>query len=172
MVIGRRSALRVGSYLLAFLAAAVPAWVFLFTHSTAEMVLGSHDAVVRPTLEGHVRLDMGPYLPDLRTSSGSWIGVAVEMGKTTATTTPELAQRYAAIAASPDAEVRRVRRAVTGLAVDAALGAVAVGLVPIALWVLVGPRRRAQLWRRRRQPLRDWRVVLALTAAADRKSVV
>ncbi len=73
------------------------------------MVLASHDAVVQPTFDGHVRLDMGPYLPDLRTASGGRIGVAVEMGKTTATTTPELAERYAAIAARPEAEVRRVK---------------------------------------------------------------
>jgi hypothetical protein len=144
---------------------AAPSWALLFTHSSTEMVLASHDAVLRPTFDGHVRLDMGPYLPDLRTSSGSPVGVAVEMGKTTANTTPELAQRYAAIAARPDAEVRRVKSAVTGLALDAALGATAIGLLPIALWVLVGPRRRAQLWRRRRQPLRSWRVALAVVAA-------
>ena len=152
--------------LLAFLVVAIPSWAYLFTHTSAEMVLASHDAVVRPTFDGHVRLDMGPYLPDLRTASGNRIGVAVEMGKTTATTTPELAERYAAIAARPEAEVRRVTGAVTALALDAALGAVAIGLVPIALWVLVGPRRRKQLWRRRRKPLRDWRVALAFTAAA------
>lgn len=162
---GRRRALRVAAFLLAWVVVAIPSWVVLFTNSTTEMVLASHDAVVRPTLDGHVRLEMGPYLPDLRTSSGGRIGVAVEMGKTTATTTPELAERYAAIAARPEAEVRPVTRAVRGLAIDAALGAVAVGLVPIALWALVGPRRRAQLWRRRRQPLRDWRGLLALTVA-------
>ena len=61
-----------------------PAWGVLFTHSSSEMVLASHDAVVHPTLDGHVRLDMGPYVPDLRTSSGSRIGVLVEMRKTTA----------------------------------------------------------------------------------------
>jgi hypothetical protein len=151
---------------LAFLLAAVPSWLFLFTHSTEELVLGSHDALVQPTLDGWVRLDMGPYLPDLRTPAGGRIGVAVQMGKTTATTTPELAERYAAIAARPEAEVSRVEQAVTTIAVDAALGALAIGLTPIALWVLVGPRRRAQLWRRRWRPVRDWRVSLAVVAAA------
>ncbi|MET0998004.1 MAG: metallophosphoesterase [Marmoricola sp.] len=165
MVLERRRVLRVGGFLLAFLAVAVPSWLFLFTHSSEEMVFASHDAIVQPNLDGRVRLDMGPYLPDLRTSTGGRIGVAVEMGKTTATTTPELAERYAAIAARPEAEVRRVEQAVISLAVNAALGAVALGLVPIALWLLVGPRRRAQLWRRRWQPL-DWRVAIAVTAVA------
>jgi len=150
---------------LAWLVVAVPSWAFLFTHSSTEMVFASHDAVVRPTFDGHVRLDMGPYLPDLRTSSGGRIGVAVEMGKTIATTTPELAQRYAAIAARPGAEVRRVERAVRGLAVGAALGATAIGLAPIALWVLVGPRRRAQVWRRSWQPVRGWRGRLVFGAS-------
>jgi len=161
----RQRALRVGGFLVAFFAFAVPSWSFLFTHSTAEMVLASHDAVVQPSFDGRVRLDMGPYLPDLRTTAGGRIGVAVKMGKTTATTTPELAERYAAIAARPQAEVRQVEQAVTALALDAALGAVALGLTPIAVWILVGPRRRAQLRRRSWQPLRNWRVSLAMTAA-------
>lgn len=164
-MVRRRQALRVGGFLLAFLAAAIPSWMLLFTHSTAEMVLASHDAVVQPTFDGRVRLDMGPYLPDLRTASGGRLGVSVEMGKTNATTTPELAQRYAAIAARPEAEVQRVQEAVTGLAVDAALGAVALGLAPIALWVLVGPGRRVQLRRRSWQLVRDWRVAVAMGAA-------
>ena len=71
-------------------------------------VVASHDAVVHPTLDGHVRLDLGPYLPDVRFASTSRIGVYVEVGKTTATSGAELAQRYAAIAAHPDAEVERV----------------------------------------------------------------
>jgi len=162
---GRRLALRVAGLALAWLVVAVPSWAFLFTHSSTEMVLASHDAVVRPTFDGHVRLDMGPYVPDLRTSSGGRIGVAVEMGKTIATTTPELAERYAAIAARPEAEVRRVESAVRGLAVGAALGATAIGLAPIALWVLVGPRRRAQVWRRSWQPVRGWRGRLVFGAS-------
>ena len=160
---GRRG-LRALGFVLAWAVVAVPAWAYLFTNSTAEIVLASHDAVVQPTFDGRLRLDMGPYLPDLRTSSGGRIGLSVEMGKTTAAATPELAQRYAFIAAHPEAEVRQVEQAVTGMAVDAALGAVAIGLLPIGLWVLVGPRRRAQLGRRARQPVRDWRVALAAGA--------
>jgi predicted phosphodiesterase len=130
------------------------------------MVLASHDAVVHPTLDGHVHLEMGPYLPDLRTTSGGRIGVGVVMGKTTATTTGELAQRYAAIAAHPEAEQERVTDEVQGLARDAALRATAVGLVPILVWLLIGHKRRKELWRRIRRP--DWRneVRTGATAAA------
>ena len=83
----RARVLRVLGLLLAWLVVAVPAWVLVFTHSSAETVLASHDAVVHPTLGGRVHLDMGPYVPDLRTTSGSRIGVDVEMRKTTANTT-------------------------------------------------------------------------------------
>ena len=145
--------LRVLALALAWTVVAVPAWAVLFTHSRSEIILASHDAVVHPTLDGRVRLDMGPYVPDLRTSSGSRIGVAVEMRKTTASTTAELAERYAAIVAHPEAEQRRVEEEIRGLAGDAALRAAALGLVPVGLWLLLGPRRRAELLRRRP----DWR---------------
>ncbi len=151
----RRRILRALGYVLAWAVVAVPAWGVLFTHSSSEMVLASHDAVVHPTLDGKVRLDMGPYVPDLRTSSGSRVGVFVEMRKTTASSTGELATRYAAIAAHPEAEQARVIDEVEGLARDAALRAAAVGLVPIGLWLMVGHKRRKELWRRVRRP--DWR---------------
>ena len=141
-------------FVLAWLVVAVPMWAVLFTHSSTEMVLASHDAIVHPTFDGRVRLDMGPYLPDLRTPSGGHIGVSVQMGKTTATTTTELAQRYATIAARPDAEINRVKAEVVGLARDAAIRAAGIGLLPIGLWLIVGHRRRKELWRRVRRP--DW----------------
>ena len=168
----RRRILRALGYVLAWAVVAVPAWGVLFTHSSSEMVLASHDAVVHPTLDGKVRLDMGPYVPDVRTSSGSRVGVFVEMRKTTASSTGELATRYAAIAAHPEAERARVIDEVEGLARDAALRAAAVGLVPIGLWLLVGRKRRKELWRRGRHP--DWRgeVRTGLTALALLSTVV
>ncbi len=158
--IARRHALRVVGFALAWFLVAVPSWMLLFTQSSAELVLASHDAVLQPTFDGHVRLDMGPYLPDLRTTSGSPIGVAVEMGKTTATSTPELAQRYAAIAARPEAEEGRAKAALAELARAAAFRAAAIGLAPIGLWMLIGPRRRRELWRRVRHPTRNWRAAV------------
>jgi predicted phosphodiesterase len=154
--VDRRRTLHVVGLVLAWLVVAVPSWGLLFAHSSTEMVLASHDAVVHPTFDGRVQLDMGPYLPDLRTSSGGRIGVSVVMRKTTATTTTELAERYAAIAAHPGAEINRVNDAVLGLARDAAIRAAGIGLVPILVWLLVGRRRRSELWARVRSP--DWRV--------------
>jgi hypothetical protein len=152
-------------FFLAWLVVAVPVWAVAFTHSSSTMVVASHDAVVHPTLDGWVRVDMGPYVPDLRTRSGGRIGVLVELKKTTANSTGELVQRYAAMAARPGAEERRVTSEVLGLARDAALRAAGIGLLPIGLWLLVGHRRRTELWQRIRVP--DWKgeVRAAATAA-------
>lgn len=162
----RRHALRGLWFALAWLVVAVPAWAVVFTHSSSEMVFASHDAVVHPTLDGYVRIDMGPYVPDLRTKSEGRIGVLLELRKTTANSTGDLVQRYAAMAARPGAEERRVTSEVAGLARDAALRAAGIGLVPIGLWLVVGHRRRKELWGRLRRP--DWQgeVRTAGTAAA------
>jgi hypothetical protein len=142
-----RPFLRVLGHVIAWVVVAVPAWGLLFTHSHVEMVLASHDALVQPTFDGRIHLDMGPYLPDLRTSSDGPVGVKVEMRKTTASTPGELAERYAAIAGRPQAEERRVQREVAGLARDAALRAAGLGLVPTCLWLMLGARRRDELRR-------------------------
>lgn len=133
--------------LAVWLLLAVPLWVVLFLHSQTSMVIASHDAVVRPTLDRYVRLSTGPYLPDLRMPSGSRLGVRVDVGKTRAADTDELIQRYALIANRPDAEVRAVADELKGMAVDAGLRAAVLAAIPIGLWLLLGERRRAELLR-------------------------
>jgi len=144
----RRRILRGLGYALAWLLVAVPAWLVLFTHTSTETVVAGHDAVVTPTLDGRTQLDLGPFLPDVRTTTGGIVGVRIEMGKTTASTTTELAARYATIAARPQAEVRRVQGEVTQLAIRTAVQAAVVGVLPIGLWLLLGRRRREELLRR------------------------
>ncbi len=136
---------RIAAGVAVWLVVTVALWPVLFTHASARTVVASHDAVVQPTLDAHVRLDMGPYLPDVRFSSHHRVGVLVDVGKTSASSGAELAQRYAAIAAHPAAETERLGDLVTRLALDSALRAALLGLVPVAVWVLVGARRRAEL---------------------------
>jgi hypothetical protein len=128
-----------------WLVMAVPLWALFFVNSKAPVVVATHEATLSPTFDHHARLDMGPYLPDLRLRTGSPIGVHLELGKTTADSTGELAARYAAIAARPGPQVSRIVQVVQGLAVDAALQAGLLALAPFALWWLIGPRRRAEL---------------------------
>lgn len=151
---------------LAWALVAVPLWFVLFLSSSATMVIASHDAVVQPTFDGYVRLATGPYLPDLRMSSGSQLGVRIDVGKTRAVDTDELVQRYALIANGPSAEIRAVRDEVQRLAVSAALLAGVLALVPIGLWFLLGQRRRAELLRPTVRSLAVLAACLALVAVA------
>jgi predicted phosphodiesterase len=133
-----------------------------FLDSEREVVVASHDAVVRPTVDGLVTVRTGPVLPDLRLDSGRRLGVEVTLGKTTAKTTGELVDRYALIASQPAGSIARVEGAVRGMALDAALRGGLVGLVPVGVWLLLGGRRRRELWAHARSP----RGVAAVTAVA------
>ena len=143
----RRPVLRTLGYLLAWLVVAVPAALVIFFSSGAPMVVASHNAVVHPSLDHWARLQTGPYLPDFRTRVSGPVGVRIDFGKTNATSTPQLAARYTALATRPQAEIRRVQEVVVGLAWSAALKGAVVGLVPIGVWLLLGRERRAELAR-------------------------
>ncbi len=126
---------------------AVATGIGFFLDSERAVVVAGHDTVIRPTLDGYVVVHTGPVLPDLRLDSGRRVGVEVTLGKTNADTLGELVERYALIASQPEGSVARVEGAVGDMTVDAAaLGAV-VGLLPVAIWGLLGAARRQELWR-------------------------
>lgn len=122
----------------------------LFLNSSRTVVLASHDAVLRPTYDGHVVLRTGPVLPDLRIDSGSVIGIDVVLGKTNAASTEELVQRYAFLASHPEGQIAKVRRSLVDMALAAVLRGAALGLVPVVVWIVIGPARRRDLWSRAR----------------------
>jgi len=119
----------------------------IFLGSSREVVLASHDSVVRPTLDGWVVISTGPVLPDVRIDTGTPVGVDVTLGKTTVESPEALVERYAFIAGQPEGSVAKVRGAVADMAYDAAVRGVLIGLVPVGVWLLLGPERRGQLWR-------------------------
>ena len=129
------------------LAVAVLAALTLFLSGSRTIVVASHDATVRPTLDGDVVLRTGPLLPDVRRRGGGPIGVDIVLGKTEASSTDELISRYAFIASQPEAQVAKVRSAVTDIAVSAAVRGLGLGAVPFAVWLLLGPHRRGELFR-------------------------
>ena len=144
---------------------AVTTGIAFFLDSERAVVVAGHDTVIRPTLDGYVVVHTGPVLPDLRVDSGRWIGVDVILGKTNADTLGELVERYALIASQPEGSVARVEGAVGDMAVDAAaLGAV-VGLLPVAIWGLLGAARRHELWLAARSPTGIAALGLAVVAA-------
>lgn len=167
----RRVLLETLALVLVWAAVAVPVSLYAFTHDSRTSVVAGHDASVTPTLDGRVQLRTGPYLPDLRLPADGAVGVDVRLGKTTAGTAGELAQRYAAIAAHPQAEQRRVESVVRGLAGDAVLHGTLAGLVLPGLWLLLGVGRRRQLAGMATRTPRTWRgwaayvVVLGLVLA-------
>lgn len=118
-----------------------------FFNSSTTTVVASHDAELTPTLGDHVVLRTGPVLPDFRLPSDGPIGVDVRLGKTEASSTQELFQRYAFIAGDAEAQFAKVEDVVRDLAVSAALTGVAAGLVPLVLWLLIGRHRRGELFR-------------------------
>jgi predicted phosphodiesterase len=118
-----------------------------FLNDSRTVVVASHDAVVSPTFDGYVALRTGPLLPDFRLAGGGPVGVEVLLGKTETESVEELFARYAFIASEPDSQVAKVEDAVRDMALSAALRGVGLGLVPLAVWWLLGPHRRGELFR-------------------------
>lgn len=123
------------------------AFLWLFLGGSRTVVLASHDAEVRPTLDSTAVVRTGPLLPDFRIATDSPVGVEIRLGKTEAESPEELIQRYAFIASDPTAQLAKLEAVVTDMALKAALRAAALGLAPIAVWLLLGPHRRGELFR-------------------------
>ncbi len=136
----------------------------IFLGSSRTLVLATHDAELRPSFTGYVVLRTGPVLPDVRQPSSGRVGVDITLGKTDATSVDELLQRYAFIASQPEGQVAKVREALGEMVLSAATRGALLGLVPIALWWLVGRRRRDELLHHVRK-LRLMEIGLALAVA-------
>lgn len=118
----------------------------LFLGGSRNVALAGHDAEVSPRLSGHVVLETGPVLPDVRLESPSWLGVQVVLGKTDAESTEELFSRYALIASNMDPQVAVVGDALIGLALASLLRGLAIGSLPVIVYLLLGPGRRRDVW--------------------------
>ncbi len=120
--------------------------VSLFLNSSRTIVLVGHDTVVRPTLSGDAVVQTGPLLPDFRLRDVGPVGVDLTLGKTEVGSVDELVERYAFIASDSTAQVEKVQREVRDMAVSAAVRGLGVGLLPIAVFLLLGRHRRGELF--------------------------
>ena len=138
---------RIVGYPVLWLVIAVPVSFLIFTQSSRPTVLASHDAVVRPSLDGYATLGLGPYLPDFRYPTGHRLGARIDLGKTNADSYQTLIERYAFIASQPEGQVAKLRSTLTDMAIDSAVTGGLLALAGPGLWLLMGHRRRTELLR-------------------------
>lgn len=124
----------------------------LLIGSSRVIELAGHETVLRPTLDSRATLHTGPLLPDLRVDSGHLLGVDLFLGTSDATSSAQLVDRYAALAAQPDGQIQVVDRGMRELVLSAVLRAAALASLPFAVWLLLGRRRRTELGSRWRRP--------------------
>jgi predicted phosphodiesterase len=160
------------------LAVAAPTAWTLFLQSERYLVLGAHDATVRPVVDGHATLDFGALLPQVRVPIDvpGDIGVAIDLGDSQGAGLEEMLARDAVIASQPDGEIRAVRSAVVSMATSAALRGLGVGLlagtVTVLAWTAVGARRRDELGSRLARPARSQVLIASATAVVVVGSLV
>ncbi|QYJ02690.1 metallophosphoesterase [Nocardioides panacisoli] len=143
-----RSALVVVVHLVVWLLVSAVAGLAFFLTSERSVDVASHTATLRPDFSGYAVVRTGPVFPDFRLDTDTPVGVTITLGDTTASSLPELGRRYAAIGSNPDGQIDAVRRSLTDMAVDSGVRGLAVGLLPLIGWHVVGRERRRQLWRR------------------------
>jgi predicted phosphodiesterase len=163
---------RVLGVLAIVLVVAVPTAWTLFLQSERYLVIGAHDATVRPATDGHATLDFGALLPQVRVPVDvpGGIGVAIDLGDSQGAGLEEMLARDAVIASQPDGEIRAVRSAMIGMGVSAALRGLGLGLLAgtatVVVWTAVGSRRRGELRARAVPPTRRTLATGSATALA------
>ncbi|WP_245927178.1 metallophosphoesterase [Nocardioides silvaticus] len=140
-----RGWLSVTAYVVVWLTLSALAAGGFFLTGERTVDLASHEARVTADFSGRITVRTGPVLPNLRADSGSPIGVEVELGKTEAGSVEELVARYVAIGGNPDAQIAKVEAAVRDMAIDAVSRGLALGILPMLVWRLLGERRRREV---------------------------
>lgn len=156
--------------LVVVLVVAVPTAWTLFLQSERYLVIGTHDAIVRPVTDGHATLDFGALLPQVRVPLDvpGGLGVAIDLGDSQGAGLEEMLARDAVIASQPDGEIRAIRSAVIGMAASAAIRGLGLGLLAgtatVLVWTAVGSTRRGELRSRLVRPTRSQALVASATA--------
>lgn len=135
-----------GALVAVWLVVALPVAALFFVHSEKQTAVAGHNAVISPTFDGYATLDLGPYLPNLRYPTDRVLGAHIDFGKTTLTSYDALIDRYTVIGAQPEGEIAKVTAALGAMAADSAASGALVGLAGPGVWLLLGSRRRAELF--------------------------
>ncbi|WP_370616738.1 metallophosphoesterase family protein [Mumia sp. Pv 4-285] len=132
-----------------------------FTHAHRTVLVGAHSGTVTPTFDGHATLDFGSVLPRIRMAVDQPfdLGVSIDLGETEADSLNELVARDAVIASQPEAEIAQIGAVVRDIAIASALrglgAGLAVAILMVAVWMLVGRRRRREIGGRLRDAVRQ-----------------
>jgi hypothetical protein len=146
--VNRPRARLIAVFVAAWAVVAGPVAVETFAHSSTTTTVAGHEAVVSPTFDGYATLDLGPYVPNLRYPSGRRLGVYIDLGSTHLTSYERLVRRYAAIGTQPEGEIAKITGSLADMAVRSALLGALAGLLAPGMWVLLGSRRRAELYQK------------------------
>ncbi len=152
--------------MLAWLLVAAPVAGLTFINSSRTTVIASHEAEIRPTLDGWVEISLGPFLPNFRYPTDQRIGAEIVLGKTSLTSYEELVRRYAFLAGQPDGQIAKVSEAVEEMAVEALVVGGLVGTIGPGVWFALGSRRRHELTATTHDRLRTAMAVTAVLALA------
>ena len=171
-----RPALKVLLLVLLGLVVALPTAYSTFVHSERPILIGAHEATVRPSFDGYARLDFGALIPQLRLPAEAPLGLGVDirLGDSEVENLNQLIARDAVIASQPQGEIAAVRSSLVDMLVDAAMRGLGVGILAVLgavlAWRAIGQQRRRVVWATVRRPGRRQAIgittVAAVTAAA------
>ncbi len=134
------------AYFAGWAVIAVPVAYLGFMNDSRETVVAGHDATIVPTHDGYATINLGAFLPNARYPTDQRLGVRIDVGKTNLQDYDALIQRYALIASHPEGEIDKIGSLMREMIIDNALEGAAIGLVGPGLWLLIGARRRRDLW--------------------------
>ncbi|MEH3033911.1 MAG: metallophosphoesterase family protein [Aeromicrobium erythreum] len=129
-----------------------------FVSQERPVSIGAHEATLRPSFNGHVVINAGPLLPQVRIPADAPlnIGVRLDLGDSDAGNLDQVLARDAVIASQPQGEVERVSGVVEGIwwrAVARGVGVfLLVLLAGLVAWRAIGPARRRELASGLRRP--------------------
>ena len=139
---------------------ALPTAYSTFIHSEREVIIGAHEATVRPTFSGYARIDSGTLIPQIRVPADAPLGFGVDirLGDSEITDLDQLIARDAVIASQPQGEIASVRSTIISMMIDAAMRALGVALLAVLIavlaWRAIGQTRRRAIWASARHPRR------------------
>ncbi len=153
VVLSRQKIRRALGIVGAGIALGVPAALGVFTHNSEQVEIAATKVEVTPTFDGYITARNG-WLPDVRKPQPLpfSLGVNLDVGNpaippsdTAGKNIGNIARIYGSVAAQPSGEVKKIHDVVIDQALTAGIAGLAVGMLPLGTYVLLGKHRRKEL---------------------------